>query len=55
MNQKYLQGISSDMERAADAVFFDATPENITEILRPHQSEKKSANGTVDDRSFLTA
>ena len=30
MNQKYLQGLSSDMENSDDAVFFEATPENIS-------------------------
>ena len=30
MNQKYLQGLSSNMESPNEAVFFEATPENIT-------------------------
>lgn len=30
MNQKYLQGISSDMENLDSTVFFEATPENIS-------------------------
>ena len=30
MNQKYLQGISSDMENLDSVVFFEATPENIS-------------------------
>ena len=37
MNQKYLQGISSDMESLDDAVFFEATPENITAFLMQHR------------------
>lgn len=55
MNQKYLQGISSDMESLDDAVFFEATPENITAFLMQHRWAQMSAIGTVDDRSFLTA
>lgn len=55
MNQKYLQGISSDMDGIEDAVFFEATPENITAFLMQHQWAAISAIGTVDDRSFLTA
>ena len=35
MNQKYLQGLSSNMESPNDAVFFEATPENITAFLMP--------------------
>ena len=34
MNQKYLQGLSSNMESPNEAVFFEATPENITAFLR---------------------
>ena len=55
MNQKYLQGLSSDMENSDDAVFFEATPENITAFLMQHQWASMSAIGTVDSRSFLTA
>jgi len=55
MNQKYLQGISSDMDSADDAVFFEATPENISAFLIRHQGARSSAIGTADDRSFLTA
>ena len=55
MNQKYLQGLSSNMESPNDAVFFEATPENITAFLMQHQWAQMSAIGTVDDRSFLTA
>ena len=55
MNQKYLQGISSDMDGTEDAVFFEATPENITAFLMQHQWAAMSAISTVDDRSFLTA
>ncbi len=29
MNQKYLQGLSTNMDGSEDAVFFEATPENI--------------------------
>lgn len=36
MNQKYLQGLSSNMESPNDAVFFEATPENITAFLMQH-------------------
>lgn len=55
MNQKYLQGVSTDMRDSNDAVFFEATPENISAFLMLHQSAEKSAIGTVDDISFLTA
>ena len=55
MNQKYLQGLSSNMESPNEAVFFEATPENITAFLMQHQWAQMSAIGTVDDRSFLTA
>jgi len=55
MNQKYLQGLSSDMDGAADAVFFEATPENISAFLIQHQTAQMSAIGTTDDKSFLTA
>lgn len=55
MNQKYLQGLSSNMESPNDAVFFEATPENITAFLLQHQWAQMSAIGTVDSRSFLTA
>lgn len=55
MNQKYLQGISSDMDGIEDAVFFEATPENITAFLMQHQRAAMSAISTVDGRSFLTA
>ena len=33
MNQKYLQGLSSNMESPNEAVFSEATPENITAFL----------------------
>ena len=33
MNQKYLQGLSSNMESPNEAVFFEATPENITAVF----------------------
>ena len=52
---KYLQGLSSNMESPNEAVFFEATPENITAFLMQHQWAQMSAIGTVDDRSFLTA
>lgn len=40
MNQKYLQGLSSNMESPNEAVFFEATPENITAFLMQHQWHK---------------
>lgn len=55
MNQKYLQGFSSDMESPDNAVFFEATPENITAFLMQYQRAQMSAIGTVDNRLFLTA
>ncbi len=55
MNQKYLQGISSNMRRRNEAVFFEATPENISAFLMKHQTAQMSAIGTVDEKSFLTA
>ena len=55
MNQKYLQGISSNMEGLDDAVFFEATAENISAFLVQHRLAQMSAIGTVDDKSFLTA
>lgn len=44
MNQKYLQGLSSNMESPNEAVFFEATPENITAFLmqQPMQSVKSN-------------
>ncbi len=54
MNQKYLQGLSSDMNSANDVVYFEATPENISAFLARHQGAQMSAIGTVDDKSFLT-
>ena len=55
MNQKYLQGLSSDMRGPGDAVCFEATAENIAAFLLKHQYAQMSAIGTMDDRSFLTA
>lgn len=55
MNQKYLQGLSSDMDSPQDVVFFEATPENISAFLIQYQSASMSAIGTTDDKSFLTA
>ena len=55
MNQKYLQGLSSNMGSLSEAVFFEATPENISAFLMGHQSAQTAAVGTTDDRTFLTA
>ena len=55
MNQKYLQGISSDIEGLESAVFFEATAENISAFLAQHGLAHMSAIGTVDEKSFLTA
>ena len=33
MNQKYLQGISSDMSSIEEAIFFEVIPENIIAFL----------------------
>lgn len=55
MNQKYLQGISSDMENLDSAVFFEATPENISAFLAQHRWAHMAAIGTIKDQSFLTA
>ena len=55
MNQKYLQGISSDMENLDSAVFFEATPENISAFLAKHRWADMAAIGTIIDQSFLTA
>lgn len=55
MNQKYLQGISSDMENLDSTVFFEATPENISAFLARHRWAEMSAIGTMKDQSFLTA
>ena len=55
MNQKYLQGLASDMAGASSAVFFEATPENIAAFLMQHQAADLSAIGTADGRTFLTA
>ena len=55
MNQKYLQGVSSDMCDSNDAVFFEATPENISVFLMQHRWAQMSAIATMDNRSFLTA
>lgn len=55
MNQKYLQGLSTNMDGPEDAVFFEATPENIAAFLIQHQTAQMAAIGTTDNRSFLTA
>ena len=55
MNQKYLQGLSSNMRGPGDAVCFEATAENIAAFLLQHQYAQMSAIGTMDDKSFLTA
>ena len=55
MNQKYLQRISSNMKDQDEAVFFEATPQNITAFLMQHRWAQSSAVLTVDDRPFLTA
>lgn len=55
MNQKYLQGLSSDMRGRSDAVYFEATPENISAFLMRYQRAELSAIGTTDNRTFLTA
>lgn len=54
MNQKYLQGISSNMSGFQDAVFFEATPENIAAFLMQHRSAQLAVIGTTDERTFLT-
>lgn len=54
MNQKYLQGLSTNMDSPEDAVFFEATPENIAAFLSQHQTAQMAAIGTTDNRSFLT-
>ncbi|MBS1335971.1 MAG: hypothetical protein HP054_10150, partial [Blautia sp.] len=51
MNQKYLQGISSDMENLDSTVFFEATPENISAFLARHRWAEMSAIGTMKDQS----
>ena len=55
MNQKYLQGISSNMESVDDAVFFEATAENISAFLFQHGRAIMSALGTTNEITFLTA
>lgn len=55
MNQKYLQGLASDMSGAKETVCFEATPENISAFLIQHQRAEISAIGTMDNKSFLTA
>ncbi len=55
MNQTYFQGLASDMAGTEEAVFFEATPENIAAFLLQHQTAQMAAVGTVDDRTFLTA
>ena len=55
MNQKYLAGLSSDMDSKEDIVYFEATPENIAAFLFQHQYAQLSAIGTVDEKTFLTA
>ena len=55
MNQKYLQGISSNMESVDDAVFFEATAENISAFLFQHGRAIMSAIGTTNEITFLTA
>lgn len=54
MNQKYLQGLSTNMDGPEDAVFFEATPENIAAFLSQHQTAQMAAIGTIGNRSFLT-
>lgn len=55
MNQKYLKAASSGMSGPGDAVFFEATPENIAAFLAQHQWAARSAIVTTDERAFLTA
>lgn len=54
MNQKYLKAASSDMNGPEDAVFFEATPENIAAFLAQHPWAEKGAVVTTDDRALLT-
>lgn len=55
MNQKYLQGLSTNMNGPEDGVFFEATPENIAAFLSQHRTAQMAAIGTTDNRSLLTA
>ncbi len=55
MNQTYLQALSSDMDSREDAVFFEATPENIAAFLYRHRRAEENVVGTVDSKPFLTA
>lgn len=55
MNQKYLQGCSSQMKNLDEVVFLEASPENITAFLYKHRMAKESLITTVDDKPFLTA
>ena len=52
MNQKYLQGLSSNMESPNEAVFFEATPENITAFLMQHLDGYINRNS--EDGAFTT-
>ena len=55
LNQKYLQGLSSDMDSPEDAVFFKATPQNIAAFLAAHRWADFTSIATVDEKTFLTA
>ena len=52
MNQKYLQGLSSNMGSLSEAVFFEATPENISAFLMGHQSAQTAAVGPRTTEPF---
>ena len=55
MNQKYLQGRSSHMESLDEAIFFEASPENITAFLYKHRMADETLIATVDDKPLLIA
>lgn len=56
MNQKYLKAASSDMSGISDAVFFEATPENIAAFLAQHPWAERAAIVTADEKcTLLTA
>ena len=54
MNQKYLKAASSDMSGPSDAVYFEATAENIVAFLAQHPWAEKAAVVTTDERALLT-
>lgn len=55
MNQKYLCGISTDINDNESLTYFEATPENIASYLYEHRHDPETTVCAVDGKLFLTA